>query len=88
MLHKEGSGGDNLAVAWKDSGLNWQLIVGQYLSPFVPGLGSTMATAKEREEKLEVFGGNEVRVYPIPAAGGKFTVLLGPRKDTYSFAVV
>ena len=34
-LQKEGSGGDNLAVAWQGPSLGQQVIAGQYLAPFV-----------------------------------------------------
>lgn len=33
-LHKEGSGGDNLAVAWQGPGLSQSVIDGAYLSPY------------------------------------------------------
>lgn len=33
-LHKEGTGGDNLAVAWSGPGLSQQVIDGMYLSPW------------------------------------------------------
>jgi len=34
-LQKEGSGGDNLAVAWDGPGISQQVIAGQYLSPWL-----------------------------------------------------
>jgi hypothetical protein len=36
VLHKEGSGGDNIAVAWQGPGISQQVIAGSYLSPIVP----------------------------------------------------
>ncbi|MBA3685858.1 MAG: hypothetical protein H0W72_11550 [Planctomycetes bacterium] len=35
-LHKEGGGGDNLAVAWQGPGFSQQVIGGAWLSPFIP----------------------------------------------------
>jgi hypothetical protein len=36
VLHKEGSGGDNVAVAWQGPGISQQVIAGSYLSPVIP----------------------------------------------------
>ena len=45
VLHKEATGGDNLAVAWQGPGIAQAVIAGNYLSPFVPqGDGSTSKT--------------------------------------------
>jgi hypothetical protein len=41
VLHKEGTGGDNLAVAWQGPGIAQAVIAGTYLSPFVVQQGST-----------------------------------------------
>ncbi len=38
-LQKEGSGGDNLAVAWQGPGITQQVIDGSYLSPWWTGIG-------------------------------------------------
>jgi len=38
VLHKEGGGGDNIAVAWSGPGISQQVIDGQYLSPWLKGL--------------------------------------------------
>jgi hypothetical protein len=44
VLHKEGSGGDNVAVAWQGPGIAQAVIAGNFLSPFVPqGGGGTTA---------------------------------------------
>lgn len=40
VLHKEGSGGDNVSVAWQGPGIAQAIIAGNYLSPFAGG-GST-----------------------------------------------
>ncbi|MCV9386022.1 cellulase family glycosylhydrolase [Reichenbachiella ulvae] len=37
VLHKEGSGGDNLAVAWSGPGISQSVIDGSYLSPYEGG---------------------------------------------------
>jgi uncharacterized repeat protein (TIGR02543 family) len=44
VLHKEGGGGDNVAVSWQGPGLTQAIIAGNYLSPFVPQGGSTSKT--------------------------------------------
>lgn len=36
-LHKEGAGGDNLAVSWEGPGFSQEVIDGSYLSPFLEG---------------------------------------------------
>lgn len=78
VLHKEGFGGDNLAVAWKGPGISRQVIEGQYLSPFVPGSSAnTIAKAYKHVESLEVESGNKVNIYPNPVENGFFIVSLG-----------
>ena len=37
VLHKEGTGGDNVAVAWSGPGITQQVISGVYLSPWLTG---------------------------------------------------
>ena len=37
-LHKEGTGGDNVAVAWSGPGITQQVIEGKCLSPWLIGL--------------------------------------------------
>jgi endoglucanase len=45
VLHKEATGGDNVAVSWQGPGIAQAVIAGNYLSPFVPqGGGSTSKT--------------------------------------------
>jgi hypothetical protein len=70
VLHKEGTGGDNVAVAWQGPGISQQVIAGSYLSPFVPG-GSSAA----RTSSVQVTEPN-ISLYPNPASEGKFTILL------------
>jgi hypothetical protein len=38
ILQKEGTGGDNIAVAWSGPGITQQVIAGAYLSPWLTGL--------------------------------------------------
>lgn len=38
VLHKENTGGDNIAVAWQGPGITQQVISGRYLSPWLVGL--------------------------------------------------
>ncbi|MCE5184518.1 MAG: hypothetical protein LLF76_00130 [Planctomycetaceae bacterium] len=38
VLHKEGTGGDNIAIAWSGPGIEQQVIPGRYLSPWLTGL--------------------------------------------------
>ena len=71
VLHKEGFGGDNVAVAWQGPGITQQVIAGSYLSPFVPGAGGSArtSTAVNMNE-------GAISLYPNPASAGRFTILL------------
>ena len=42
VLHKEGTGGDHIAVAWSGSGISQAVIGGRYLSPWFTGLYGDM----------------------------------------------
>jgi xyloglucan-specific exo-beta-1,4-glucanase len=72
VLHKEGSGGDNVAVAWQGPGITQQVIPGTNLSPFIPG-GSS---GTRIETPVNVINENAISLYPNPSNGGRFTVLL------------
>jgi hypothetical protein len=78
VLHKEGAGGDNVAVAWQGPGISQQLIAGSYLSPFVPGAGATsrISEAKIALEPVMEANMDAISLYPNPASGGRFTILL------------
>jgi hypothetical protein len=77
VLHKEGSGGDNVAVAWQGPGISQQVIAGSYLSPFVPGGGSTSAARIQSAQVMEAnINKAAISLYPNPASDGRFTVLL------------
>jgi uncharacterized repeat protein (TIGR02543 family) len=43
VLHVEGGGGDNVAVAWQGPGMQQAIPSGSYISPFVPTTGTTFA---------------------------------------------
>ena len=44
VLHKEGSGGDNIAVAWQGPGISQSVIDGAYLSPYETSNNTTQYT--------------------------------------------
>ncbi|WP_276500148.1 T9SS type A sorting domain-containing protein [Terrimonas pollutisoli] len=74
VLHKEGTGGDNVAVAWQGPGITQQVIAGSYLSPFVPGgTGSRMSSAQGTAANINE---DAISLYPNPAGKGRFTILL------------
>jgi xyloglucan-specific exo-beta-1,4-glucanase len=71
VLHKEATGGDNIAVAWQGPGITQQVIAGNYLSPFVPGAGGTARISTEANMNADA-----VSLYPNPANKGRFTIIL------------
>ncbi|MCF6407273.1 T9SS type A sorting domain-containing protein [Chitinophaga filiformis] len=73
ILHKEASGGDNIAVAWQGPGISQQVITGSYLSPFVPEAGGAAAA---RISPTTNINEDAVSIYPNPASAGRFTILL------------
>ncbi|MFC0772159.1 T9SS type A sorting domain-containing protein [Terrimonas alba] len=74
VLHKEGTGGDNVAVAWQGPGITQQVIAGSYLSPFIPGgTGSRMSSAQGTAANINQ---DAISLYPNPASEGRFTILL------------
>ena len=78
VLHKEGTGGDNVAVAWQGPGITQQVIAGSYISPFVQGGGATsrISEAKIALEPVMETNIDAISLYPNPTNEGKFTVLL------------
>jgi hypothetical protein len=48
VLQKEGTGGDNVAVAWQGPGISQAVIAGSFLSPFIPQVGTTRALTVAR----------------------------------------
>ncbi len=73
VLHKEGGGGDNVAVAWQGPGISQQVIAGNYLSPFVTGAGGSTGARITPEANTS---GQVISLYPNPASKGRFTILL------------
>lgn len=74
VLHKEATGGDNIAVAWQGPGISQQVIAGTYLSPFIPGgSGARISTTQVMEANMNE---NAMSLYPNPATAGAFTILL------------
>ena len=78
MLQKEGSGGDNVAVAWQGPGITQQVIAGNYLSPFIPGQGASIASQVNisNADALSLDNEDAVSLYPNPSNGGRFMILL------------
>jgi len=77
VLQKEGSGGDNVAVAWQGPGISQQVIAGSYLSPFVSGAGGTSVARMQSTPIMEAGNTKDaMSLYPNPASDGKFTILL------------
>lgn len=54
VLHKEGTGGDNVAVAWQGPGISQQVIPGSALSPVVPIVIRARGTAGTETIDLRV----------------------------------
>ena len=75
VLHKEGAGGDNVAVAWQGPGITQQVIAGSYLSPFVPGGSSAARTSSAPVTEANMNEG-AISLYPNPASGGRFRISL------------
>ncbi len=48
VLHKEATGGDNVAVSWQGPGIAQAVIGGSFLSPLVPQAGTTFALSVTR----------------------------------------
>jgi hypothetical protein len=84
VLQKEGSGGDNVAVAWQGPGITQQVIAGGYLSPFNPVLGASIASQVNISIANALSPNNEdgVSLYPNPSHGGSFTILLPGSTET------
>jgi hypothetical protein len=81
-LHKEGGGGDNLAVAWQGPGLSQQVIAGIYLSawigtaPVIPtGLRAVAGTGQVELSWHEMAPGTTYRVHRSIVASGPYTTI-------------
>jgi photosystem II stability/assembly factor-like uncharacterized protein len=80
VLHKEGFGGDNVAVAWQGPGITQQVIDGSYLSPYVLLKSATI------ENGLSPVV-NNITLYPNPSSGGKFTVAIPEIAENVSIRI-
>ncbi|HEY8959309.1 T9SS type A sorting domain-containing protein, partial [Chitinophaga sp.] len=74
VLHKEGTGGDNVAVSWQGPGISQQVIAGNYLSPIAAGTSGTMAA--KLSSNVSTSEDVAVSLYPNPSGTGRFTILL------------
>jgi hypothetical protein len=81
-LHKEGSGGDNLAVAWQGPGLSQQVINGAHLSawigaaPVIPrGLRAIAGVGLVELSWQDMTPGTTYRVYRAIVASGPYTTV-------------
>ena len=64
VLHKEGTGGDNLAVAWQGPSISQAVIAGNYLSPYItPALKSGSV---ENSITVSDQTSNDLLLYPNP----------------------
>lgn len=82
VLHKEGSGGDNVAVAWQGPGFSQRVIEGAYLSPFDAGSGPDQFTLATSHTGSGTIGlspsggtyneGTVVTLTATPASGWQF----------------
>lgn len=59
VLHKEGSGGDNVAVAWQGPGISRQVIAGSYLSPYNASSIVVRARGSQGDETIELRVGSQ-----------------------------
>jgi hypothetical protein len=73
VLHKEATGGDNIAVAWQGPGITQQVIAGNYLSPFIPGTGGARLSTQVNTNTINE---DAISLYPNPSNGGRFIILL------------
>jgi hypothetical protein len=81
-LHKEGNGGDNLAVAWQGPGLNLQVIEGTYLAAWtgrVPNIPTGLTAVAGADHVVlswrEMASGTTYRVYRATVAGGPYALM-------------
>jgi ELWxxDGT repeat protein len=70
-LHKEGAGGDNLAVAWQTPSSSLTVISGTYLSPFIPEPMCTASGSILREYWANIPG---TSISSIPLNTGSYHV--------------
>ena len=74
VLHKEGSGGDNVAVAWQGPGISQQVIGGSFLSPYVPGSIVVRARGTQGDETIDLrVDGNTVATWTLTTSLANYT---------------
>ena len=81
-IHKEGGGGDNLAVAWRGPGFNRQVIAGAYLSAWIEtlpttptGLAALAGAGQVALNWLPLASATAYHVYRSTVAGGPYTTI-------------
>jgi xyloglucan-specific exo-beta-1,4-glucanase len=84
VLHKEGGGGDNVAVAWQGPGISQQVIDGSYLSPFVQVKSALITTGISPDEENLL---SNMILYPNPASNGKFNIDYPGIKGTVTIGI-
>jgi ELWxxDGT repeat protein len=65
VLHKEATGGDNLAVGWKTLGTSFELIPGTNLSPYQPNNVTCSASGTILREYWTNIEGKEISAIPV-----------------------
>lgn len=74
VLHKEGSGGDNIAVAWQGPGISQQVIGGSYLSPYNSAGIVVRARGTQGGETIDLrVGGNTVATWTLTTSYADYT---------------
>ncbi len=84
VLHKEGSGGDNVAVAWQGPGISQQVIGGSYLSPYVPLKSAMIEPGISSDEEVNL---DNVSLYPNPTSDGMFNIAFHGFKGTVTIGI-
>ncbi len=78
-LHKEGNGGDNLAVAWQSTGIGRKVIPGSYLSPWPPpaptGLTATSTGEQVTLNWMASITATGYNVKRSTTSGGPYTTI-------------
>jgi len=74
VLHKEATGGDNVAVAWQGPGITQQVIAGSYLSSYVPGTTVVRARGTTGGETIDLrINGNTVATWTLTTSFANYT---------------
>lgn len=74
VLHKEGTGGDNLAVAWQGPGITQQVIGGSFLSPYAPGSIVVRARGTQGDETIDLrVDGTTVATWTLTTSLANYT---------------